>query len=243
MKKLIALICFLILFFEIGYAQRFLGSAMAGVNVTQVDGDQVYGYRKAGVHVGAAVSLPLDNKQRWLATLELLYTQKGSYRKYYVSNMCDSCPPDINIDKTIPCNSKIKYKLQLDYVEIPITVHYEDPRTGWSIGAGMAWGRLVNAKEIENGWTRTTSIRSKTYKNNEWSVLADVKIRIWKGLKINFRYQYTFVPIRERDFYVGTPIELRRKQYNNVLTCRIIYVFNEKFEKNAKGKWEKPPLK
>ena len=37
---------------------------------------------------------------------------------------------------------------------------YEDPRTGWSIGAEWQ-GRLVNAKG-ENGWT--TSIRSKRIK-------------------------------------------------------------------------------
>ncbi len=238
MKKTLYLICILLIT-EVSYSQQFLGSIIAGANISQVDGDEVYGFRKAGIHVGAAVSLPLDKKHHWTATMELLYSQKGSYRKYYVSNMCDSCPPDLNINKEVPCNSKIKYKLQLDYVEIPLTVHYEDFRTGWSIGAGAAWGRLVNVKEIENGWTRTTSIRSKTYSRNEWSILADVKIRVWKGLKFDIRYQYSIAPIRTRDFYVGTPKQETRKQFNNIITCRLIYVFNEKFQKNDKGKWEK----
>lgn len=238
MKKIIFLLLF-VCGISSSYSQRFLGSVIGGVNITQVDGDEVYGFRKAGVHAGAAVSLPLDEKHRWLATLELLYTQKGAYRKFYVSTMCDSCPPDDNIDLEIPCDPKIKYKLHLDYVEIPLTFHYEHLQTGWSIGIGAAWGRLVNVKEIENGWARTTSIRSKTYSRNEWSILADVKIRIWKGLKFDIRYQYTLYPIRTRDFYVGTPKQITRKQYNNLITCRLIYVINEKFQKNDKGKWEK----
>ncbi len=82
-----------------------------------------------------------------------------------------------------------------------------------------------------------TSIRSKVYSRNEWSILADVKIRIWKGLKFDIRY-HTISPIRKR-FLCRTPKQETRKQYNNVITCRLIYVFNEKFQKNDKGKWEK----
>lgn len=238
MKKIILLFVFVVYLLQ-AYPQRFLGSVIAGGNITQVDGDEVYGYHKGGVNAGAAVSLPLDEKHRWFATIELLYSQKGAYRKFYVSTMCDSCPPDDNIAQEIPCNAKIKYKLNLDYVEVPLTFHYEDLRTGWSIGLGAAWGRLVNVKEIENGWTRTTSVNSKIYSRNEWSAMADVRIRIWKGLKFNVRYQYTFYPIRTRDFYVNTPKQITRKQFNNVITFRLIYVINEKFERNEKGKWVK----
>lgn len=236
MKKFILLI----LIIGIGWtcnAQRFIGSIIAGANVTQVDGDQVAGYYKWGFNGGASVMLPLDRNMHWFATVELLYTQKGSYQNAYRANAI--LTPDTNslyyhnIDFGAPFNKDIKYKLNLDYVEVPILFHYEDHHTGWGFGLGFAWGRLVSVKEIENGWTTTTDLRSNTYKRNDWSLLADVKIRLWKGLKLNIRYQYSLVPLRIREYEKPATHETwTRKEYNNVITCRLIYSFNEKYIKN-----------
>ncbi|MEG2071356.1 MAG: hypothetical protein RR034_08295, partial [Bacteroidales bacterium] len=137
-----------------------------------------------------------------------------------------------------PFNPNIKCKLNLDYVEIPLVFHYEDPKTGVAFGLGAAWGRLVYAKEIYNGYRRTTDIRSKTYRTNDWSAIADVKIRLYKGLKLNFRFQYSFVPIRKMTYTTlktnGNVETWERNQYNNVLTLRLIYSFNEKYTPNTK---------
>lgn len=239
MRKTILLILILFLI-NSSYSQRFIGSVIAGMNLSQVDGDEIYGFHKAGFTGGASVMLPLDAKFRWFATVELLYTQKGSYRSAHRANalLSDTNYLEfLNEDFSVPFNDKIKYKLNLDYVEVPIVFHYEDFRTGWALGAGVAWGRLVYAKEIENGWTTTTNVRSKTYSTNDWSVLADLKIKIWKGLKLNVRYQYSFVPLRTREYFTrdnAGNIEKQetRKQYHNTITLRLIYSFNEKYIKN-----------
>lgn len=242
MKRFFLILLFGMFLFQ-AYPQRFIGSVILGMNTTQVDGDEVYGFRKFGVNGGGSVMVALDEKQQWFATIELLYTQKGSHQKAYVTNMCDTCDLDgNNADMSKPCNPKVKYRLNLGYVEVPVLFHYEDPRTGWAIGLGASWGRMVNVKEIENGWHTTTSLRSGTYRRNDWSVLADVKLRIWKGLKLNVRYQYSFVPLRERTFFIGTPKEEVRKQYNNVITFRVIYSFNEKYVPNTKYYKNKKPV-
>ncbi|MEG2071332.1 MAG: hypothetical protein RR034_08175, partial [Bacteroidales bacterium] len=77
-------IIFLFLFITtFGYSQRFVGSIILGTNITQVDGDEVAGYKKFGINGGASVMLALHKNQCWFATLELLYTQKGSYSRQY----------------------------------------------------------------------------------------------------------------------------------------------------------------
>lgn len=233
--KNIVLTVLLLLAASAGFSQRFIGSVIAGGNVSQVDGDEVAGYYKWGANAGIALTMPLHNNFRWFATIELLYTQKGAYQNYLRANANLKDSNQLiwhNEDYSVPFDKKVKYKLNLDYVEIPIVFHYEDPHTGCSIGAGFAWGRLVRAHEIENGWTTTTNLRSGLYKTNDWSVIADARIRIWKGLKLNFRFQYSMVPLRKRLFDPFGPNEELRKQYNNVITVRLIYSFNEKFIPN-----------
>lgn len=215
------------------YSQRFVGSAILGMNATQVDGDEVFGFQKFGVNGGVSAMLALNSKQTWFATIELLYTQKGAYRRALVDSMYHQTPD--NIDHRYPYDPKIKYRLRMDYVEIPVIFHYEDPKSGFAFGAGVSWGRLVRVNELENGWHLTTNLRSGTYKNSDWSVLADVKIRLWKGLKLNFRYQYSFIPVRTRIFTDKVHGQTwERKQYHNTLTLRLIYSFNEKYKLNSR---------
>ena len=60
------------------HAQRFKGAVMGGMNLTQVDGDEVYGYRRVGGHLGVAAILPI---KKFDITLETVFNQKGAYQK------------------------------------------------------------------------------------------------------------------------------------------------------------------
>lgn len=214
-------------------AQKFIGSLIFGGNTTQIEGDEIYGYRKFGFNAGGAVTLALNKKQTWFATVELLYTQKGSHRKALVDSM--KYWDTENIDNSVPYNKRVKYHVALDYVEVPLLVHYEDIRTGWAFGLGFSWARLVRVKELENGFTLNTNLNSGTYKKDDWSVVADLKFKLYKNLKMNIRFQYSMVPIRIREFtYVQTGEVRTRKQYNNVVTLRLIYSFNEKYKLNTR---------
>ena len=160
--------------------------------------------------------------------MEMLWHQKGSYKKRYLMdpNFCDTCPPEIQ------CDSGIKYRLEMDYVSLPLMLHYTDPRTNWSFGVGVAFNRLFRVKEIENGVHTATSLSSGTYTLTDYDVLFDVRFRLYQRLKFNFRYEYSFIPIRTRTYYkqkIGhyDPEPWDRNQYHNILTFRLIYVFNE----------------
>ncbi len=96
-------------------------------------------------------------------------------------------------------------------------------------GLGFAWGRLVGVKEWEHGQlVEGTTLNSGTYSKNDYSILGDFRVRLWEGLKLNLRYQYSLVKIRTREFNDLAGNSWTRDQYNNVITLRLIWVFNEK---------------
>jgi hypothetical protein len=96
-------------------------------------------------------------------------------------------------------------------------------------GAGFSYGRLISVSEYEHGKkVETTSLTTGPYNRNDFSILADVRFRVYKQLKINLRYSYSLASIRTRDFYDTKGNYLTtRDQYNNVFTLRLVYMFNE----------------
>ena len=222
-------------------AQRFIGSAIAGANFAQIEGDDVHGFYKIGFNGGMGLTLPVDKKQAWQVSIEMLYSMKGS-RKHCSPGYfnLDNYGPSMfsDVDWSVPFDSTVKCDISLDYVQIPVMMRYEDKYSGCSFGLGFAWSRLVRAKEVYNGYTRTTTVRSGTYKTSDWSVLADINIRLYKNLNLNIRYEYSLVPIRETQFDYqlndGSLISETHKYHNNLLSARLIYYFNEKFYKNTR---------
>ena len=84
MKIFFTLLIFIASFFfiEQAYSQRILGAFSAGMNMTQVDGDEIYGYHHYGFNIGPSVLFPFTKNKKWSVTLELLFSQAGSYEKY-----------------------------------------------------------------------------------------------------------------------------------------------------------------
>ena len=71
---------------------------------------------------------------------------------------------------------------------------------------------------------------SNSYRANDFNICADLRVRIWEGLHAELRYQYSLRPLRTRMFYrdVNENLDNRlRLQYNNSITLRLVYVFNE----------------
>ncbi|HOY30400.1 MAG TPA: outer membrane beta-barrel protein [Bacteroidales bacterium] len=198
-----------------GVDREIKGVAIAGFNLTQVDGDEVYGFNKFGTCVGFGGILPLGH--RFSMSLEILYDEKGAFRKY---------PPSPVDSLQLPY-----YSLKWNYLTAPLMFHYEDRNT-WTFGLGFSWGRMVSFKEkewnIQKPWDRPDTITYKT--KNDFSVIADLRFRIWKHLKFNIRYSYSLVPVRTRVYTNPVTFETwERKQYNNVITIRLLYYFNEKY--------------
>jgi len=224
-KLLLLFIVSLIIFVsKQSFPQHILGAISAGVNLSQVDGDQVYGFNKVGLNFGPSVIIPFGKEKRWSVTLELLYSQLGSSQKN-VGTVLDTV-----YSKTPKYYDG--YRLSLNYVQIPVIVHYTDKRF-IAGGIGFLYGQLVSVTEYENyddsrGFVRTNTTLQGPYTLPDFEALADVRIRIYQGFWFDVRYSYTMFPIRTREFvnpyFSNTFI---RKQYNNVVTVRLVYIFND----------------
>lgn len=218
------------------FAQRIKGEIIGGMNFTQVDGDLWYGYHKFGINSGLGAVVPFG--KNFSFCIEILYNQKGAYQKeQFDINVYDSVTNELII------RYNGKYKLKLDYLEVPLLIQYTD-KDVITAGLGFSYGRLVNVKEWEHDTLNySTSLNSGVYNRNDYNVLADVQFRIHKKIpkwKLNVRYAYSISKIRTRDFYevandgiyyvdpMPGDYFVTRNQYNNVITLRLLYIFNEK---------------
>lgn len=212
--KQILLVAFTI-FFISTEAQVFKAGIAAGGNLTQVDGDELYGFKKLGLNAGPMVVLPFGKDKKWSVSIETLFNQKGSYQKNvnYFSDSLDGF-----------------FKLVLDYADIPVLIHFKD-KDFLNVGTGFSYGRLVRFGEWIGGdkveWSR------EDWPYTEWDLnwIADFDVPLSKHyhkFRLNFRYCYSMIKLRDRIF--NNPIsntDWQREQYNNVLTLRILYIFNE----------------
>lgn len=195
---------------QYAYSQRIMGAIIGGVNASQVDGDEVFGYHKFGLNVGAAAIVPFT--ENWSISIENVYSEKGSRQKArYIDSLDGS------------------YDLKLNYLDVPFLVQYTDKNTA-TFGLGLSWGNLVKVYEQRNGIVQTgTNLNSDIYRSSDLNFLLDVKFRTIKRLYFNFRYAYSIRPIATReviDSKTGYPNI--RDQYNGMFTFRLYYIFNER---------------
>jgi hypothetical protein len=166
------------------------------------------------LNTGLGAVLPFRNNIQ--LTIETLYSQKGSYQGPQYE--------DADSAGTVTTG---EYKVNLDYVEVPVLIMYNDKDviTG---GLGFSYGRLVRVREYEHGQrVETTTLNGGPYDRNDYTALADIRFRLYKKLKINLRYSYSLSGIRTREFENLQGDTWTRKQYNNTITFRLIYMFNE----------------
>jgi hypothetical protein len=232
LQKYILLIILLLALSPMLNAQQFKGAVMGGMNIAQVDGDEVVGYKQIGGHFGLAAILPIKN---WDITLETVFNQKGAKEKaQYEYWVYDSTGYPLTLDSTLYSG---QYNLRLDYVEIPLMVHYTD-KERLTAGLGFSYGRLVNVTEIEHGGSIKPYSDTVAFNKNDWDILFDLQFRIYRQLKANIRFAYSLVPIRERtyhDIIYEQQEPWTRKQYNHLFTFRLVYVFNEQYEKKVEN--------
>jgi len=215
-RFIIILFSFVISSFTTTQAQRIQGAVIGGFNLAQVDGDEIYGFNKFGANLGLGAIIPF--KEHFNVSLEILFNQKGSYQgKQYESS--DSAGVEFNG----------KYNLTMNYLEVPLLFLYND-KDIITAGLGFSYGRMVSIKEYEHGRRiETTTLNDGPYSRDDFNILADVRFRIYKKMKLNVRYAYSLAKIRTRDFYdLRGNYQVTRKQYNNLVSLRIIYMFNEK---------------
>ena len=149
------------------FAQRFSGGIHAGFNASQIFGDGVGGYNKAGLMGGAFVYTELSDK--WGGQLEIRYSEKGS--------------------ATYPRHPE-PWKIKLQYIELPVLVIY-DMSKKFQIQGGVSVGYLFRASR-NDGYGYETF---EQFDKFEAAINLGVKYALFDRLSINIRSTQSILPI------------------------------------------------
>jgi Outer membrane protein beta-barrel domain len=200
MKKQLLLL-FLLPITCVSLAQnRFVAGVKAGLSASQVSGDNLSGFKKAGLVGGLQVTGIFN--QKWSAQLEMLYIQKGSKA---VGNPAQG-------DFTF-------YLLKLDYVEVPVLLQYHQKK--FTFEAGPSFGYLVREKEYD-AFQEITGIRP--FNKPEIGINAGVSYLIFKTIGMNWRYSNSISAIR--NYPSGASRWYNLGQQNTVMSFTLTYKFN-----------------
>lgn len=195
--------------------KKFFGGLTAGINCSQVDGDNYSGFHSAGLNAGGLVYWFFAPNVA--GSMEFLFSQKGSH--------------GVN-EAYSPYGGAYyaKYKLRLNYVEVPIVFHYVFPIKNhqYLVGLGGSFNALLNSKESMEDMGVPVSFDPGDYPFNEYTfdIIGSIGMLFGKHFIVEARYQYGLTPLRDWDKVAPfVPGMGERDELNNMMAFRLIYLF------------------
>ena len=205
MRKIISI---LLLFYAISSSsQNFAGGIVGGTATTQVSGDGLGGFHKAGIYLGVFTEYPLSNITN--VKMEMNYIQKGSNN------------PEMN--KEYERGLEVRPDISLSYLEVPISINYHQNEK-MSFEAGVQTAFLISAKD--NYWGRSYSSDDPdnphgSFYKNDIGAFIGMSYSLGNKNNLNTRIGNSLFPIRPHSG--GATYKLNRGQYNLVLSFTIQY--------------------
>jgi len=192
-------------------AQDFNAGVIGGAVFSQVDGDTYEGFNKLGLTCGLYVSRSFT--EQWMGQFEIIYKQKGSLH---------------NPNESV--NDYTKYKLKLNYIEIPVVAKLKVKK--FAFEGGAAFGMLINSSEEDEYGEIATTVPFEDY---EWSSIVGVCYQFNEKMFADIRWSYSFTRVRKAyngDFDSQKPSHWRDGklgQYNHSVSISIYYEFDKLF--------------
>jgi len=199
--------------------KRFWGGVVVGINCSQVDGDTYSGFHSAGLNAGGLVYWNFAAKA--VASMGFMFSQKGSH------GVNESYSPYGGAYYA-------KYKLRLNYVEVPVVFHYmfRNYLLGFDgkylLGVGGAFNALLGSKESMEDMGSTVGFDEGDYPFNKstFDVIGSLGLLLGSNFIVEARYQYGLTPLRETANVPALNATMGgRNQLNNTMSFRLIYLF------------------
>ncbi len=187
----------------------FDGGLLLGANFAQVDGDSYFGYNKVGLNAGGVVYVHFN--KIFGASIELIYSQKGSRGESVLES------PAIG-------TYVAKYFMDLNYAEVPVTLHVIAHKL--DVEAGASYARLIKAREsIESDQPVSIDPDKNRFNTSDVDMILGLGGKIYKNLHANIRFQYSLTSIRPPERIPVGYIWGNIGQFNNLFNLRFIYFF------------------
>lgn len=199
---------------------------LIGATASQIRGDELRGFNKWGITAGVGSEVTISSNNLWKLSLEAVFSQRGAYN-----------------------NTNDPYSLiqfTMNYVDIPLTLHFTDPYGGITIGVGLSYSRLVQQPHgmmFYNAGYFIPDTSDMTFLRNDFSAALDLRFPIWRGLTFNLRFQHSIIPVKRDWMFTehysaaeGDEHSWTNDCYNSSVSIRLLYVFGEqpKYKKSHK---------
>lgn len=171
------IVFFSLWFTSFASAQSFFkGSAVLGLNVSQIDGDNLAGYDKFGLTGGVKVEFPLNAVLD--LGIEFLFSQRGS-RSQIIQNRFVELS-----------------KIHLNYVELPLIIKWsdwwieEEAYYKFNLHAGISNGYLVSANTNDSPAPTNGELN-----NYDFSLLVGTGFSFTSKWALMLRYTRSLIPL------------------------------------------------
>jgi len=153
---------------EIEAQQRFKAGLIAGVNVSQINGDASAGFHKVGLVGGLRGVTILTDKME--LSIELLFSQQGSRSELTTQTIAN------------------QFTIHLNYAAVPVIFNYRD----WDQGdyhrlhfhGGLAYSRLLSVNVTDPGYETVAD----EFNVNDLSILGGATYYLNPKIGITARY-------------------------------------------------------
>lgn len=189
-----------------GQEYAFEAGAAAGLNTSQISGDNLSGFHQFGLATGLFVARPLSEKSE--LDLQILFSQKGSRKTP-------------NAEK----GDYTSYNLRVNYIDLPLSFHYEladlDLFGGPYLGA-----RVGSSKESDHNGPIESAGRPG-FEPYDIGVQGGLSYRWTEKLAMDLRFSNSVLAAREHTGNStanrGTAGYLNRGQYHTVVSFLVKY--------------------
>ena len=196
MKKVL-IISFVIMSLNL-FSQNFTGGLIGGISTSQVSGDNLGGYHKAGLFLGVFTQLPINQISN--LKMEMNFIQKGSNNPKMLKNGISD--------------------ISTSYLEIPISTHYYQTEiTSFEIGGKIAF--LITSTDNDI-YGAVSSELINPFNKVDIGAFIGMSHHLTDKILLNSRISNSILPVRPHAS--GAIYKLNRGQYNSVLSFTLHYI-------------------
>jgi len=192
------ILCFFTFFTFFSFSQNFKGGVIAGVSTSQVSGDYLGGFNKAGLFLGVFTELPISPISN--IKMEMNFIQKGSNNPKMFENLM----PDISTS----------------YIEVPISIHYYQNEIT-SLEAGLQTAFLLTSTDNDISGNIQSNI-NHPFNNIDLGAFIGMNYHLTDNILLNSRISNSIFPVRPH--VSGAESRWNRGQYNSVLSFTLHYI-------------------
>jgi hypothetical protein len=189
-----------------GQDRSFEAGAAAGLNTSQISGDNLSGFHQFGLTGGLFVARPLSDN--WDLELQFLFSQKGSRKTQ-------------NPEK----GRYTFYNLRVNYIDMPLLLGYRFE--SFEVFAGPTFGVRVGDVTEENQNGSIPSGGRPSFKDRDVAVNLGLGYSLVENLTFDLRFSNSILPAREFTGGTrnnkGTGQYLNQGQYHTLVTFLVKY--------------------